>query len=126
MGNCYKVNYQIPIFCFQGGPIWPCFGATKPKNGVWWTINHIGGGLSSVSAPQNPKFSPIWVEKRLRNGSGMAGETAEFRSRSRPALLREVITDRGELYCHRTRHRGDVRAVAFRVGAEPSGHRAWY
>ena len=55
---------------------------------------------------QKPKFSSIWVEKRLRNGSETARETAEFRPRSRPALLLEVINDRGELHCHRTRHRG--------------------
>ena len=66
----------------------------------------VGCGLSSVSGPQKPKFSSIWVEKRLRNGSETAGETAEFRSRSRPAILPEVINDRGESHCHRTRHRG--------------------
>ena len=56
--------------------------------------------------PQKPKFSSIWVEKRLRNGSETARETAEFRPRSRPARLLEVINDRGESHCHRTRHRG--------------------
>jgi hypothetical protein len=61
---------------------------------------HLG-----VSGPQNPIFS-IWVEKRLRNGSETAGGTAEFRPMSRPALLLEMINDRGESYCHRTRHRG--------------------
>ena len=66
----------------------------------------VGGGLSSVSGPQKTKFSSIWVEERLRNGSETAGETAEFRSRSRPAILLEVIDDRGESHCHRTRHRG--------------------
>ena len=66
----------------------------------------VGGGASGVSGPQKPKFSSIWVEKRLRNGSETAGETAEFRPRSRPALLLDVINDRGESHCHRTRHRG--------------------
>ena len=28
----------------------------------------VGGGASGVSGPQKPKFSSIWVEKRLRNG----------------------------------------------------------
>jgi hypothetical protein len=41
-----------------------------------------------------------------RNGSETARETAVYRPRSRPALLLEVINDRGELHCHRTRHRG--------------------
>ena len=66
----------------------------------------VGGWALGVSGPQKPKFSSIWVEKRLRNGSETARETAEFRPRSRPALLLEVINDRGELHCHRTRHRG--------------------
>ena len=35
MGNCDEVPHQTPNFCFQGGPIRPCFGAAKPKNGVW-------------------------------------------------------------------------------------------
>ena len=59
-----------------------------------------------VSGPQKPKFSSIWVEKRLRNGSGTARETADYRPRSRPVLLLEVMNDRGESHCHRTRHRG--------------------
>jgi hypothetical protein len=66
----------------------------------------VGGELSAVSGPQKPKFSSIWVEERLRNGSETAGGTAEYRPKSRPALLLEVINDRGESCCHRTRHRG--------------------
>ena len=58
----------------------------------------VGGDHLGVSGPQNPTFCPFWVEKRLRNGSETAGETAEFRPRSRPALLLEVINDRGELH----------------------------
>ena len=66
----------------------------------------VVGDLLGVSGPQNPKNWSIWIEKRLRNGSGTARETAEFRPRSRPALFLDVINDRGELHCHRTRHRG--------------------
>ena len=66
----------------------------------------VGGGALGVSGPQKPQFSSIWIEKRLRNGSETARGTAEFRPRSQPALLLEVINDRGELHCHRTRHRG--------------------
>ena len=66
----------------------------------------VGGEALGVSGPQKPKFSSIWVEKRLRNGKETARGTADFRPRSRPALLLEVINDRGESHCHRTRHRG--------------------
>jgi hypothetical protein len=66
----------------------------------------VVGGAIGVSGPQKPKFSSIWVEQRLRDGSETAGGTAEFRPRSRPSLLLEVINDRGELHCHRTMHRG--------------------
>jgi hypothetical protein len=66
----------------------------------------VGGEALGVSGPQKPTFSSIWVEERLRNGSGTARGTAEFRPRSRPALLLEVSNDRGELHCRRTRHRG--------------------
>ena len=66
----------------------------------------VDGDILGVSGPQNPKNSSIWIEKRLRNGSGTARETAEFRPHPRPALLLEVINDRGESHFHRTRHRG--------------------
>jgi hypothetical protein len=68
----------------------------------------VGGEAVGVSGPQKPDFLSIWVEKRLRNGSETAKETAEYRPRSRPTLLLlvEVINDRGESHCHRTRHRG--------------------
>jgi hypothetical protein len=62
----------------------------------------VGGELLGVSGSQKPKCSSIWVEERLRYGS----EMAEYRPRSRPALLLEVINDHGESHCHRTRHRG--------------------
>jgi hypothetical protein len=65
----------------------------------------VGGGALGVSSPQKPKFSSIWVEKRLRNGSETARGKVGYRPRSRPALLLEVIDDRGELHCHRARHR---------------------
>jgi hypothetical protein len=55
----------------------------------------VGGGTLGVSGPQKPNFSSIWVEKWLRNGSETARETAEFRPRSRPALLLEVMNDLG-------------------------------
>jgi hypothetical protein len=66
----------------------------------------VGGEALGVSGPHKPNFLSIWVEKPLRNDSETARETAEFRPRSRPALFLEVINDRGELHCHRTRHRG--------------------
>jgi hypothetical protein len=57
-----------------------------------------------------PSKTEIFVHlgrERLRNGAETADrETADFRPRSRPALLLEVINDRGELHCHRIRHRG--------------------
>ena len=65
----------------------------------------VGGDLLGVYGHENPIFLSIRVEKRLRNGSATAGETAEFRPRSRSALLLEVINDRGESHCYRTRHR---------------------
>ena len=85
----------------RGGRDTPMGGGDGGTNGCV-----VGGWALGVSGPQKPKFSSIWVEKRLRNGSETARETAEFRPRSRPALLLEVINDRGELHCHRTRHRG--------------------
>ena len=106
------------IRCFYGFPMFrhactPCRcrcrgGRDTPMGGGDGGTNGcaVGGGLSRVSGPQKPKISPIRVEKWLRNGSGTAGGTAEFRPRSRPALLLEVINDRGEPHCHRTRHRG--------------------
>jgi hypothetical protein len=66
----------------------------------------VGGGALGVSGPQKPKFSSIRVEERLRNGSETARETADFRQRSRPALLLGAINDRRELHCRRTRYRG--------------------
>ena len=68
----------------------------------------VGGDLLGVSGPQNPKNSSIWIEKRLRNGSGTARETAEFWPHPWPALLLEVTSDRGESHIHRTRHRGGL------------------
>jgi hypothetical protein len=83
-------------------------GRDTPMGGGDGGINGcvVSAGALGVSRPQKPNFSPIWVEKRLRNGSGTARDTAVFRPRSRPALLPEVRNDRGELHCHRTRHRG--------------------
>ena len=37
----------------------------------------IGGGLSDVSRLQKPEFSSIRAQKRLRDGSGTARDTAE-------------------------------------------------
>ena len=85
---------------FGGGRDTPMGGGDGGTNGCV-----VVAGALGVSGPQKPKFSSIWVEKRLRNGSETARETAEFRPRSRPALLLEVMNDRGELHCHRTRHR---------------------
>jgi hypothetical protein len=82
----------------RGGPMG---GGDAGTNGC-----AVGGEALGVSGSQKPKFSSIWVEKRTRNGSRTARETAEYRPRSRPALLLEVINDRGESHCHRTRHRG--------------------
>ena len=83
-------------------------GRDTPMGGGDGGINGcvVSAGALGVSRPQKPKFSSIWVEKRLRNGSGTARETAEFWPRSRPALLLEVINDRKESHCHRIRHRG--------------------
>jgi hypothetical protein len=86
---------------FRGGRDMPMGGGEGGTNGCV-----VGGGVLGVSGSQKPKFSSIWVEKRLRNGSETARGTAEFRPKSRPALLPEVMNDRGELHCHRTRHRG--------------------
>ena len=83
----------------RGGRDTPMGGGDGGTNGCV-----VVAGALGVSDPQ--KLSSIWVEKRLRNGSETARETAEFRPWSRPALLLEVINDRGELHCHRTRHRG--------------------
>ena len=85
----------------RGGRDTPMGGGDGGTNGCV-----VGGEALGVSGPQKPKFSSIWVGKRLRNGSETATETADYRPRSRPALLLEVINDRGELHCHRTRHRG--------------------
>jgi hypothetical protein len=74
----------------------------------------VGSELLGISGPQKTKFSSIWVEELLRNG----WETAGFRLRSRPALLLEVINDRGESHCHRTRHR---RGRALPVSGCPQG-----
>ena len=53
-----------------------------------------------------PRFLSIRIEKRLRNGSGTARETAKSRPSPRQLLLLEVMNDRGESHFHRTRHRG--------------------
>ena len=66
----------------------------------------VGGDLLGVSGPRNPKNSSIWIEKRLRNGSGTARETAKSRPSPRPTLFLEVVNDCGESRFHRTRHRG--------------------
>ena len=93
---------RTPCCCgCRGGRGAPMGGGDGGTNGCV-----VGAGALGVYGPQKPKFSPIWVEKRLRNGSETARETTDFRPRSRPALLLEVINDRGELHCHRTRHRG--------------------
>ena len=85
----------------RGGRDTPMGGGDGGTNGCV-----VVAGALGVSGPQKPKFSSIWVEKRLRNGSETAREKAEYRPRSRSALLLEVINDRGELHCHRTRQRG--------------------
>ena len=93
---------RTPCRCgCRGGRDTPMGGGDGGTNGCV-----VGAGALGVSGPQKPKFSSIWVEKRLRNGSETAGETADYRSRLRPALFLEVMNDRGELHCHRTRHRG--------------------
>jgi hypothetical protein len=93
---------RTPCRCgCRGGRDTPMGGRDGGTNGCV-----VSAGALGVSGPQKPKFSPIWVEKRLRNGSETARGTVDFRPRSRPALLLEVINDRGELHCHRTRHRG--------------------
>ena len=48
---------------FRGGRGAPMGGGDGGTHGC-----AVGGGLSAVSGPQKPKFSSIWVEKRLRNG----------------------------------------------------------
>jgi hypothetical protein len=75
------------IRCFHGFPrFWsahracPCGrrgGRGAPMGGGGGGTHGcaVGGGASSVSGPQKPKFSAIWVEERLRNGS----ETAKFK-----------------------------------------------
>jgi hypothetical protein len=75
---------------FRGGRDTPMGGGDGGTNGCV-----VGGGALGVSGPQNPKFSSIWVEKRLKDGSETARATADFRRRSRPALLLEVMNDRG-------------------------------
>ena len=90
---------------FRGGSDGPMGGGDGGTNGC-----AVGGEALGVSGPQKPNFSSIWMEKRLRNGSGTARGTArgtaEYRPRSRLALLPKVMNDRGESHCHRTRHRG--------------------
>jgi hypothetical protein len=85
----------------RGGRGGPMGGSDGGTNGCV-----VGAGALGVSGPQKPKFSSIWVEKRFRNGSETARGTAEFRPRSQPPLFLEVMNYRGELYRHRTRHRG--------------------
>ena len=84
----------------------PGHGAPMSGSDVGANGCAVGGDILGVSGPQNPKNSSIWIEKWLRNGSGTARETAEFRPHPRPALLLEVINDRGESHFHRIRHRG--------------------
>jgi hypothetical protein len=72
----------------RGGRGGPMGGGDGGTNGCV-----VGAGALGVFGPQKPKFSSLWVEKRLRNGSETARETAEFRPRSRPALLLEVMNE---------------------------------
>ena len=77
------------IRCFYGFPMFrhartPCRcrcrgGRDTPMGGGDGGTNGcaVGGELSSVSGPQKPEISSIWVEKRLRNGWETAGETTE-------------------------------------------------
>jgi hypothetical protein len=93
---------RTPWCCrFRGGRGGPMGGGDGGTNGCV----DVAGALG-VSGPQKPKFSSIGVEKRPRNGSETARGTAKFRPRLRPTLLLEVMNDRGELHCQRTRHRG--------------------
>jgi hypothetical protein len=87
--------------CCRGGHGAPIGGDDEGAHGC-----AVGGELSGVSGLTKPKLSSTGVEKRLRNGSETARGTAEYRPRSRPALLLEVIDHRGESHCRRTRHRG--------------------
>jgi hypothetical protein len=36
-----KSPKRTRFFCFQGGPIWPCFGGANTKNGFFCAINRI-------------------------------------------------------------------------------------
>ena len=80
----------------------------------------VGGDLLGVFGPQTQKNSSIWIEERLRNGSGTAREMAKSRPSPWPTLLLEVVNDRGESHFHRTRHRG---GRALPVPGSPEGRR---
>ena len=82
--------------CCRDGCGTPMGGGDIGVNG-----SAVGVELLGVSGPQKPEFSSIWIEERLRNGG-----TAEYRPNPRPALLLEVINDRGESHFHQTMHRG--------------------
>jgi hypothetical protein len=82
--------------CCRDGCGTPMGGGDIGVNG-----SAVGVELLGVSGPQKPEFSPIWIEERLRTGG-----TAEYRPNPRPALLLEVINDRGESHFHQTMHRG--------------------
>jgi hypothetical protein len=76
MGSCYKVTHQTPIFCFQGGPIQPCFGAAKPKDGSGRALIALEVGFQACLPLENPNFRQFGSE----NGS----ETAPKRLEERP------------------------------------------
>ena len=110
----------------QRCPRWPqhdlCLSIARRWAGVM--LGPTGAPLAVIFEAflglKNPKNSYIWIEERLRNGSGTARETAEFRPSPRPALLLEIVNDRGESHFHQTRHRGG-RAVP--VPGCPEGRR---
>jgi hypothetical protein len=93
---------HTPCRCrFRGGRRGPIGRGNGGTNGCV-----VGDWAVGVSGPPKPKLSSIWVEKRLRNGSETARGTAEYKPRSQPTLLLEIINARGESHCHQTRHRG--------------------
>ena len=107
---------RTPCRCgYRGGRGAPMGGGDGGTNGC-----AVGGDLLGVSGPRISKNSSSWIEKRLRNGSGTARETADFRPSPQPALLLEVMNDREESHSHRTRHRG---GRALPLPWCPEGHR---
>ena len=66
-----------------------CSGA--PRVGLAYRRRPIPDELLGGFGSQNPNFRPFGS----RNGSHTTSGTAEYRPRSRPALLLEVINDRG-------------------------------